>query len=670
MSIVSMRKVSLVAHNSERNRLLRIFIKNGCMEFVRSEKAEESREYADRIAALESKQFKIAFALNFLKETVKNINLSAPSKKEKIPFSLKKENRLVPYEEYMDVAKDEMEIMARIADMEQINTRLTDIKTEKARIDGAVEQLTVYRDIAIPFGMIKDTDKTFCLLGTIPIDKKEELLNKLPEMSMTETSSSDKQVALLLICHKDNKEEVLSLLSACEFARATFDFDCSAGEQIERLKGRKERLDQEKKKCLDEVKNYLSYTEPLKVMYDFYGMEIEKVRAQEGCVKTQKAILMEGWVPADKEKKIREEIEKNCSRTVMEFRDPEGDEVPPTLTRNNRVVSAFDGITDMFGAPNYREKDPKIFVAFYYFLIFGFMLGDAGYGLIMAIACFLFTAIKKPVKNSGQMIVMFGFCGVSTLLWGALFGGWFGATPAFMDGWHLYWFKPLEEPLIMFALALGVGLLQIGNGFALHGIATMKLGGIKNILLGLLKDFGWVVMIVGLFLFSPSLLSFLGILKGELAPAVQTCVQVGTYVALVGAAMMLLSGVVGKKNPIKAVGGVLGNAYGAINVVSDLLSYSRLFGLGLTSGVIGYVVNMLAYDVIVVMFCGGQWFGWIIAVPVLIIGHVFNLAINLLGAYVHDSRLQYIEFFGRFYEGSGHAFKPIGSSVRYTYMDN
>ena len=133
--------------------------------------------------------------------------------------------------------------------------------------------------------------------------------------------------------------------------------------------------------------------------------------------------------------------------------------------------------------------------------------------------------------------------------------------------------------------------------------------------------------------------------------------------------MLLIGGAIGKKNPVKMLTGAFGNAYGAINVVSDLLSYSRLFGLGLTTGVIGYVINMLA-DIIVNTFFHGLWVGWILAAVVLVIGHAFNIAINLLGAYVHNSRLQYIEFFGRFYEGNGHAFKPLGDDTRYTYLDN
>ncbi len=667
MAITKMRKVSLVAHNCERNKILRIFLKNGCMEFVPSEKAPDTASMQKRIEELESKRFKVAFALSFLKDVVKEINLNA-SKKEKLSPEFKKENRLIPYEEFVDVAKDEVEYLSKIGGMEKYNTRLTDMKSEQTRIDAAIEQLSVYREIALPFGCVRDTKTSVAYLGVVPTEKVGIVRDKLPSLAEAEFSASDKVTAVLILAHRSCREFVEEILQEAEFVRASFTLSGSAKEEIDGLQSKKEALKKERKRIVEDAANFLTLLPQLKILYDYYEMEIEKVKAIGGCEQTGKTILMEGWVPQDKEKKVREEIEKVCTRVEMEFRDPTDDEIPPTCTKNNKFISAFDGITDMFGAPSYRERDPKLFVALYYFLIFGFMLGDAGYGLLMTIACFVFTSVKKTVKNSGQMMIMFGFCGISTFIWGALFGGWFGTIPAFMQNLHLYWFQPLEEPLIMFALALGVGLLQIATGFALHGVALIEQGGIKNILMGVLKDFGWVVLIIGVFFFSPSLLAFLGII-GDVTPAVSTLVEVGKYTALVGAGMMLISGVIGKKNPVKAVGGILGNAYGAVNVVSDLLSYSRLFGLGLTSGVIGYVVNMLA-TIIVNTFFKGLWVGWIIAVPVLLIGHTFNLAINLLGAYVHDSRLQYIEFFGRFYEGTGHAFKPLGSSGKYTYLDN
>ena len=182
---------------------------------------------------------------------------------------------------------------------------------------------------------------------------------------------------------------------------------------------------------------------------------------------------------------------------------------------------------------------------------------------------------------------------------------------------------------------------------------------------GILSDFGWVVIFLGLLMLFPNVMVYLNAIEGgqEWFGVAGT---VGTYIALVGGAMVVIGGAWGKKNPVKMVGGALGSVYGAINIVSDLLSYSRLFGLGLTTGVIGLVMNELG--MIIVDVIGPA--GWVIAVVIFVGGHIFNLAINLLGAYVHDSRLQYIEFFGRFYEGSGHAFRPLGSEMKYTYLDN
>ena len=170
---------------------------------------------------------------------------------------------------------------------------------------------------------------------------------------------------------------------------------------------------------------------------------------------------------------------------------------------------------------------------------------------------------------------------------------------------------------------------------------------------------------MGLLCLFPNIMVYLNAIEGGKAWH-SVMGKIGTYTALVGAAMIIVGGAWGKKNPIKMVGGALGSVYGAINIVSDLLSYSRLFGLGLTTGVIGLVMNklgMIAVDII-----GPA--GWVVAVIIFVFGHVFNLAINLLGAYVHDSRLQYIEFFGKFYEGTGRAFKPLGNGLKYTYLDN
>lgn len=662
MSIVKMQKMSLVAHASERTRLLRIFIKSGCVELIKSEEdvtvTPADRERRERN---EARKYRAAFCMSFLKEMSKEILLI--DKKLAPKINLKKENRLITLEEYEEVCNNTEELMDKIDEMENINNRITDLRSEKTRLTAFNEQLAPYKGLDIDMSTIKDTESACVFCGVIPSENKDKFVVQIEGKGIYEISEGEKVTAVAVICHKNDKEGVNKVLSENEFVKSSFDFDGTASDKTEENTARINKIDETVKELILSTVDYVRYIPTVKIVYDYCALELAKLDITENSARTKKAIAFEGWVPAEKAEGLKKEIEEKCKRVEIAFRDPLEEEIPPTATKNSKVVGAFAGITEMFGSPNYRERDPNLFVALFYFLIFGIMIGDAGYGLIMAIACFLFVKLKKPVKNSGRMMIVFAFCGISTFIWGTLFGGWFAIDipeDSFLG--KLTWFNPLDEPLKMFMLSLGVGVLQIGTGFALSGIAKIKSG---NAMKGILSDFGWVVIFLGLLMLFPNIMVYLNAIEGgqEWFGIAGT---VGMYFALVGGAMVVIGGAWGKKNPVKMVGGALGSVYGAINIVSDLLSYSRLFGLGLTTGVIGLVMNELG--MIIVDVIGPA--GWVIAVVIFVGGHVFNLAINLLGAYVHDSRLQYIEFFGRFYEGSGHAFRPLGSEMKYTYLDN
>lgn len=666
MSIVSMKKMSLVAHKGDRSRLLKIFTRFGCVEISAPEllDATEYPHDSSKREGLESKRLKTSFALTFLREMTKEMGRIDKDKAPKM--DLKRINRLVSFDEYDATARDEVEIFSKISEMEVINSRVVDIKSERARLAALKEQLAPYLPLEAPFSELTDTASCAVIVGTVNATKLDALKEALPECCELAVYDGDKSVCAAVVCHKEVKGEVLNALTAADFVRCGFDYDVTAAAKTEEIDNRLTGLEEERKACVTDAVNFLPVLDSLKILHDYYDIEIAKCAAVESSPHTQTAFVMEGWVPAEKAEALEKEVNEKCKRTEIFFRDPYDTETPPTQTKNTKVVNAFAGITEMFGAPNYREQDPNMFVALFYFLFFGIMISDAGYGLILAIACFVLFKVTKPVKNSGRMLLMFGFCGISTVIWGALFGGWFAVTipeGSFLD--KLTWFNPLNEPLKMFMLSLGMGVLQIGTGFALKGVALCREGHPVH---AIFNQFSWVIIFIGLLLVSPKLMLFLGAISTEYE-WFATCATVGMYVALVGAVMLVIGGAIGKKNPIKMVTGAFGNVYGAINVVSDLLSYSRLFGLGLTTGVIGYVVNMLA-DIIVNTFFGGYWAAWILAAIILVIGHTFNIAINLLSAYVHNSRLQYIEFFGRFYEGNGRAFMPIGGSAKYTYPDN
>ncbi|HQC55198.1 MAG TPA: V-type ATPase 116kDa subunit family protein [Clostridia bacterium] len=581
--------------------------------------------------------------------------------------NFKRENKLVKLEEYEELAKDEVDILAIVSELEDINNFLIDLKSEQARELAKLEQYNPYIDADIKFSTVQNTKATTSFFGLVPSSKLEVLKERAVEIGVIKDFEGKQFKPFFMMCHKDKAEEARTLLNEFEFSRCTFQDEKTASEVVEDISLKLTCLEKARKQKYSDAMNYLSDLYKFKVLYDNYMLELAKITCMENSPGTKKAFIMEGWVPSEKVEELTQLIEEKTKRTEVYFREPLESENPPTLTKNDKFADSFTVITNGFGVPNYRERDPAIFVALFYFLIFGIMLGDAGYGVLMSIACFAFIKIIKPVKDSGKMIWMFAFCGISTIIWGALFGSWFGVTPEKTFLRYFTWFNPMDRPLMLFVVAIAVGLLHLGTGFILKGVAEIKA---KRALHGIFNQFSWAVLFIAVFCYYPNLMVFLGAINPDPVPAwYGVSAKVGTYIALVGLIMLIIGGAIGKKNPIKMVTGALGNVYGSINVVSDLLSYSRLFGLGLTSGVIGYALNMLG-GIIVNLIFGGLWIGWLIAIPILVVGHTFNLGINLLGAYVHNARLHYVEFFGKFYEGSGKAFLPLGYKTKYTYLDN
>lgn len=665
MSVVRMSKMSLAAHGADRGSILRLFLKLGCVE-ISSKELTELTSYPDsskRLDEISQKLLRISFALNFIKDCAKQL---AVKEKDVPKVNVKRENKLVALEDYESAEKGEGALFERISRLDEINSRLNDIKSELIKNASLAEQLIPYTNLDIRFGSVKNTKNTVSFLGTIPANNIGNLKEKLDGKALIYCGAGDKLSAVYIITHIENCAETTKILSENEFIKCAFDFSLTANEKIAELDQRKEELNQERTAKLKEALSFSECILPLKVLYDYYVLEKAKLDCLSACPHTKKAFVMEAWVPKDKTAEIEASLKKICRYTAVEFRDPTEGDNPPSLVQNNKLVQPFNEITKTFGSPAYNETDPNLFVAIFYFLIFGIMMGDAGYGFIISAVSFGAYIAMKPVKGGGKMLIVFGLCGISTFVWGALFGGWFGVSPQSGILNKITWFSPLDAPLKMFMLALLMGVLQIGTGFALKGVAEIKSGAVLK---GIFNQFSWVVILIGLLFLSPNLMIFLGAIDPNPVPAwFDLFSKIGIYVALVGFGLLLIGGAVGKKNPIKMVAGALGNVYGGINVVSDLLSYSRLFGLGLTTGVIGYAVNLLA-DIIVTTFFGGLWIGWVVAAPVLVVGHAFNLAINLLGTYVHNSRLQYIEFFGRFYEATGRAFNPVGSKTKYTYLD-
>ncbi|MDR3186428.1 MAG: V-type ATP synthase subunit I [Christensenellaceae bacterium] len=663
-----MRKLSVIGHKNDRRSILRTIASLGSVEIAQT--GDMSNTYINKHLGeqeeISQKLARLNFAISFLQESSKELKKSEFSSdvKENQAFRISKfgkENVVMSYEELSNISSDEYEILAVIDKLSNINDELTDIKSKKSRITNTITQMRPYESLDIKFCDIKDTKNCSFFVGVL---EKEDLtaLSTLQSYCVVKTEIVESGFLVCIISHKDDSSTVLHLLQSNGFKRCPFTDATLAKVKVASLSDELSALEKRRHELYLNVSELFPRLKDFKLLYDYYKIEHEKISIMGDGRETKRAFILDAWIPSHSEDLVFSAIMNVAPSTNCFFRDPLNDERVPSLVMNSKLVRAFgDNITATFGTAEYGHIDPNPFVMFFYCLFFGFMFSDAGYGLIMTLACSLFLLIKKPVKNSGGFFVMFGLCGVSTVVWGTLFGGWFGLTTeqleAFGLGRALLTLKILDpmdgtDILIMFGLALGLGIVQLATGFTLNGINSIRQ---KKITSGILDNFSWVAIFLGGGFFALSILLNSSAIK-----------TTGIVIILIGVAMLLAGGAIGKKNPFAMLGGMFKNLYGAINVFADILSYSRIFSLCLTAGIIGMVINIIAGMMPTLL----GFAGYIAAFVIYAVGHLFNFGINALGVYVHNSRLQYVEFFGKFFSGEGHAFSPLGRKTKYIYLSD
>jgi len=661
MALIEMCKLSLIAHSADRSKILRQLVKLGVVETVRSKRLERTSYHDNPTgeAKYNSLLSKLSFVFTFFKER----NQYALKKQIEIPvpLNLTRINRLLDPEELELAGKNEYDLLQNVAEIEELNSQLVDNIARASRLASRKEQLLFYKDLDIKFSEIKDNKYSCLRVGSLSAKGAEKLAEKssFPGILITR-GTSGRALLTAAIFHKDNEQAAVNALAQADFMPCPFAEDIFAAEEIAKIDARLQECEQVTNEITQKAVSMFFLAEKFKILYDYYLIAKKKVEVMANAAGSGSTFLLEGWVPLPDKEKVEKGLLSVTKNIYIDFRPPQEGEAPPVYVKNNKAIEPFQSITNMYGHPDPKaDSDPNFFVAIFYFLFFGIMMGDAGYGIIIALACFAFYLIKKPKKSTGHMILVFGFCGISTFIWGVIFGGWFGIDAEVLrsSGFgrfllKLSWFNPLDEPLMMFGLALALGGLQIAVGFAINAYNRWK----ENKADAILNSISWVIILLGI--------GIVAIAALVNKPIVNT---IGLISTGIGAGLLVLGGTVGKKGIIKKVSGSFGNVYGGVNVFADILSYSRLFGLGLTTGVIAMVINYLANIIIQLI---PNFIGYFAAFFILIIGHTFNLGINLLGTYVHNSRLQYIEFFSKFYQGTGKPFTPLGSQTKYIFLDN
>ncbi len=499
-----------------------------------------------------------------------------------------------------------------------------------------LQQLLPWETLTVPAEEIGESIYTFSTLGEIP----------LRNLAACKTAAEENGIGLDLISQDASKayaaafymkEETLAELCAAGYEKITLPpVSGRVDENIEILRAETNRLRAAKAAKKTRLRELAGSDAP-KLLYERYRMVNERNAAPAG--ETERTAYVEGWVPADRTAAVEEAVAKAAGVYDISCRDPLPEELPPTVLRNSRAVSQFEGITEMFTSPKYGDVDPNPVMAPWYWLIFGLMMGDAGYGLLMAAAVLLLKKIMKPRGSTEKLMNVILYSSVTTMVCGVLFGSYFGET------WHPILFNPLDDPVKMLILTLLVGGLHIFTGMIVKAVMQIKAGQFWS---AVFDQFSWML-----------------ILSGAGLIFISRTRMIGIALAAVGAVIVLLTAGRAKKGVFGKITGGLVGLYGVTNYMSDILSYSRILALSLATGVVGMVMNMLAG-----MVRGSiPVLGFVFALLIYAVGHIFNLALSLLSAYVHDCRLQYIEFYGKFFDGGGKMFKPFSIQTKYIQLN-
>lgn len=517
---------------------------------------------------------------------------------------------------------------------------------EKSKFEALKESLLPWKELDVPLTF--SGGKNFSTITvTVPAaadmeEVREKVAEAAPCTELIEVSSGRELRYLFVIAHNDDADKCFGVLKNFGGAKVTVrGSNGTAKEKILEFEKKISEIDIIFENLKKEMSVSQTEYDNLLTAQDALESRLAVAEATELGVSTERTFYIEGWCPAREEKTLSELFEKQgCA---YEFSDPAEGEEPPTLTHNSKLIKPFETVTNMYSPPAYHGIDPNPTMGPFFAMFFGIMFSDAGYGLILMLAGIFALWKMKPKGGFRDFMMLAVMCGATTVFWGLMFGGFFGNS--IQSVYELFtgevcpfgtalWFDPTNDPMTMLIFSLICGGIQIVASMAVKAYIMIRDGQILDAIF----DIGlwWVA-------FAGAVVSFVGDM------------QTGLYILLAGVAGLVLTQGRAKKNIIMKFFGGLLSLYDITGYFSDMLSYSRLLALSLATAVVGNVINTM-----------GVLTGPIGFFIVFIIGHVFNIAINLVGSFVHSARLQYVEYFGRFYESGGRLFSPLTIKTKNT----
>ena len=664
MAVLQMQRISICALKKDRKAILEKIQSMGIMEMSQVAEDEDGFEKMDTISARQSFEKKAS-----LSESALDI-LDAYAPEKKSMFASLEGKKLVESDQFAKITAKKEEILEKAERIVACNKEIAEHKAESAKLENQIEALVPWLSLDVPMNC-KGTGKTAMLLGTMPGETTLESVYEQIQTGEAQTDAVDVEIInsdqdatyLAVLCLKADAGAVEEALRAAGFAKPSQTVHAVPAKETAELKTKIEQLNKKIEEIEEEIKGCAKFREELKVIGDYYRMRAKKYEILGTLPQSQRTFVISGYIP----KKAAGAVEKAIGEhydCVIDIDELKEDEDPPTVLQNNAFSSSVEGVLEAYGLPHKGEFDPTTIMSFFYVFFFGMMLSDAAYGAIVAIACFV--VLKKYPRMSASMhksIKLFMFCGLSTIVWGILFSGYFGDAVDVIGRTFFgvevsvppLWFAPLNDPMKLLIYSMAFGLVHLFVGLGIKGYMQIK---DKQYLDFFCDVVLWFIFLIGLImmLIPSDIFASIAQVKIVFPPVLNTLAKALSIIGAVG--LLLMSGR-SSKNPVLRLALGAYDIYNITGWLSDVLSYSRLLALGLATGVIASVVNQMG------SMLGGGIVGAIGFAIIFVIGHAMNLSINLLGAYVHTNRLQFVEFFGKFYEGGGRPFEPFETDTKY-----
>ncbi len=670
MSKLKMKKIEIIAPVENIKSLMDYIQQTGVVELKKNEGCEALSEIQYRpsleryIKYYSAAEEALAVLSKHCPEKVSLLD-SLAGKKDDITLS-----------EYLLQSDKANEYLGYCYDIIDAQKVLDDSKANRARINAQLDSIKPWLNLDVPM-MLKGTKSSKAFIGSLPKQYTEAELKQAlspalgdEERYQCEIVSSDKTRSnVFVVSHCECADLVFSALRELGFAYPADPTKHPPKVRFERLNNELKEIDLSCEKAEKVIKQYSVKRQDIKFAADYFAICRDKYESLSNVSMSSSVFVISGYVTEENCEKLTDKLESKFG-AVVSAADPGEDEDVPVELKNNSFNGAVESITKMYSMPGKNDIDPNPVMAFFYYALFGIMLSDAGYGLLMVIGTAFAKLKMKPKGNFKKTVDMYFYCGIATVFWGSLFGSWFGdivnvvARDFFgiadigahlnsLLGFDLFhgglalWFEPVADPmkLMLYSFLFGIIHLFFGLGASFYNSWRQgnKLGAICDVIPVYLFVLGVAPLGAGIVI--------------DVPPAISTA---GKYLMIAGAVLIVLTAGRSSKNILGKFG--LG-LYGLYNTtsgwLSDILSYSRLLALGLCTGVIAQVVNQLGTipQNTVVKAC--------VLVPVFLFGHTVNMAINLIGTYVHTNRLQYVEFFAKFYEGGGRCFTPLKTNTKY-----